>query len=463
MPQTRRPAPTLVTTTIPIQGMTCRACETRITKTLKQLPGVTNVKASTRLSHAEVTSTKPLDAAAVRRLVEQAGYTVGSERRPWLTRDRDVWRDVIIGAAVVTLAAIAAQAFGLGSIGDLLTPQSGAGLAVFALLGVAASFSTCLALVGGIVLGLSARFAATHPDATVAQRVRPQLMFNLGRVVGFSLLGALLGGLGRALSLHGAGLGLLTLAVAVVMVLLGLQLTGLSPRLGALTVTLPAAWSRRLHGAGQAPRPYGDGRAAALGVASFLLPCGFTQAAQVAAAASGSPVRGALILGLFTLGTTPGLLAVGTLSSLAGGRWARRVFHGIGVVVLAFALLNAVNGAHLVAPGLGADQAPITATARTANVTDQDGYQVVTITVDNSGYNPNETVVYAGRPIRWEFELKGLTCAQTVDGRNLNLGQLPLQLGVNTFESTLATPGRYPYTCYMGMFPATVIAIEAPA
>jgi len=454
-------APAPATTTVPIAGMTCKACETRIAKAVKKVPGVTAVRASARHGRAVIAHTGALDLAAVTKAVAKAGYQVAEERRPWLTRDRVVWRDVLLALLGVVVVAVALKAVGVTSVGDRLADAATGHLALFALLGVAASVSTCMALVGGIVLGLSARFAETHPDATTAQRVRPQLMFNLGRVAGFTALGALLGAAGHALALRGVGLGLVTLAVAVVMGLLGAKLTGLSPRLAAWTVTLPGGLGR-LVGDGEGGA-YRDSSALALGVASFFLPCGFTQAAQVSAAASGSPLQGALILGLFALGTTPGLMAVGTLSSLAGGRWARRVFHGIGVVVLAFALLNAVNGAHLVAPGLGADQAPVTATARTANVTDQDGYQVVTITVDNSGYNPNETVVYAGRPIRWEFELKGLTCAQTVDGRNLNLGQLPLQLGVNTFESTLATPGRYPYTCYMGMFPATVIVIEAPA
>jgi sulfite exporter TauE/SafE/copper chaperone CopZ len=477
--------PTPERTVIPIRGMTCKACETRIAKSLKKLPGVQSVRASTRLGQAEVTHVKPLNQAEVKEAVTRAGYELGREKRAWLSNDREAWRDVMLAAAVVIVVAIALKAAGAGSIGDVIGSRAEGNVALFLLLGVAASLSSCMALVGGLVLGVSARFAETHPDATPLQRLRPQFLFNAARLVTFTALGAVLGRLGQALGLSGHALGLLTLAVAVIMGLLGVKLTGLSPKLGALTITLPAALTARLHtgdpasasgpaqgegtgqdaqpSAGQTTRPYRDLNALALGAASFFLPCGFTQAAQVAAAASGSPAQGALILGLFTLGTTPGLLTVGALSSLIKGKTAARFFRWTGVVVIAFAVVNVINAYHILAPAGVDEETPITATARTDNVTDAVGYQLVTITVDARGYTPQETVVYAGVPIRWQFDLNGLTCAATVNGNNLGFGTQGLDQGLNVFESTLPAAGRYPYSCYMGMYASSVIAIDPPS
>ena len=136
----------------------------------------------------------------------------------------------------------------------MFTPASraatGGNLAFVVLLGVAASLSTCMALVGGIVMGLSARHAALHPNATPAQRLRPQLMFNVGRVVGFAALGAVVGAVGGALALSGKVLGIATLVVALVMGFLGLKLTGVSPRLTASSITLPAGLTSWMHGSG---------------------------------------------------------------------------------------------------------------------------------------------------------------------------------------------------------------------
>jgi sulfite exporter TauE/SafE/copper chaperone CopZ len=449
-----------VVTHVPIAGMTCAACETRIARTLKKVPGVTAVTASHRLGRAEVTSAGEPDLEAIHKLVVKAGYRVGEDKRPWLSRDRAVWRDVVLAVAVVLVVVVAVRAMGMGSVGDAIAGRTEGNIVLFLALGIAASLSSCMALVGGIVLGLSARFAENHPGATVAQRVRPQLMFNLGRVVGFAGLGAVLGLVGRAVGVSGVGLGVLTLVVAVVMFLLGAKLTGISPRLGAAAFTLPSGVAKWLHRDGDVARPYRDVNALGLGVVSFFLPCGFTQAAQVAAAGSGSVVQGAVIMGLFAVGTTPGLMAVGTLSSLAQGKWAERVFRWIGVVVIGFAVFNVSNAVHVIAPSLFVDTSPVTEVARTSNVTDDGLTQVVHIEVDGRGYTPSKTVVYAGRPIRWEFELTGRTCAETVDGSNLGFGSLPLEMGVNTVTSTLAEPGRYQYSCWMGMFRSTVVAIE---
>jgi len=60
--------------------------------------------------------------------------------------------------------------------------------------------------------------------------------------------------------------------------------------------------------------------------------------------------------------------------------------------------------------------------------------------------------------------LTGRTCAEIVDGTNLGFGEdRQLESGLNVFESTLSAVGRYSYSCWMGMFRASVTAIEEPA
>jgi sulfite exporter TauE/SafE/copper chaperone CopZ len=443
--------------------MTCASCETRVAKALRQLPGVTSARVSSRKGAAQVTSNRPLADADVARVVAKAGYTVGTAVGAWVTRDRQTWRDVLTAVAIVAVAILAWQVLDLGRIGDAAGQLATSGNLVFVvLLGVAASLSTCMALVGGLVMGLSARYTELHPGATTRQLVRPQLMFNIGRVVGFALLGAAVGGIGEVISLSGWTLGLALIAVAVVMGLLGLKLTGLSPRLAAATFTLPGALAGLFHKDGA--RTYSDRGALVLGAASFFLPCGFTQAVQVYALSTGNALEAGLIMALFAVGTTPGLMSVGTLASLAQGPKAQRLFRYIGVAVLGFALLNLSGGLGLLTGGATlTSSAPITATTRSDNVTDDNGVQVARIVVDGGGYTPRDTVVYAGQPVRWVFDLQGWGCASTVNARNLGVPDiLRLESGENTVTTTLPDPGRYPYSCGMGMFASTVTAITAP-
>jgi plastocyanin domain-containing protein len=81
-----------------------------------------------------------------------------------------------------------------------------------------------------------------------------------------------------------------------------------------------------------------------MGAATFFLPCGFTQAMQLLAVSTGNPLQAAVIMGAFAIGTTPGLLTLGGLTSVVKGAFAQRFFRIVGVIVIAMALINFTNG-----------------------------------------------------------------------------------------------------------------------
>lgn len=63
-----------VTVTYQVTGMSCGHCESAVTSELTALDGVTSVSASAATGQVTVTSTQPLDEAAVRAAVDEAGY-----------------------------------------------------------------------------------------------------------------------------------------------------------------------------------------------------------------------------------------------------------------------------------------------------------------------------------------------------------------------------------------------------
>lgn len=68
-------------TTLGVTGMTCANCVAHVTKDLEAVPGVENVSVELRVDGAsEVTvfSDDPLDEAALREAVDEAGYDVAS-------------------------------------------------------------------------------------------------------------------------------------------------------------------------------------------------------------------------------------------------------------------------------------------------------------------------------------------------------------------------------------------------
>ncbi|GAA3812331.1 heavy-metal-associated domain-containing protein [Streptomyces chiangmaiensis] len=63
-----------ITTVYKVSGMTCGHCESSVSKEIGALDGVTSVTAVAKTGEVTVTSAAPLDEAAVRAAVDEAGY-----------------------------------------------------------------------------------------------------------------------------------------------------------------------------------------------------------------------------------------------------------------------------------------------------------------------------------------------------------------------------------------------------
>jgi sulfite exporter TauE/SafE/copper chaperone CopZ len=455
------PEDDLIRTEIPILGMTCRSCELRIARHLARLRSVESVEVSAPRHRAIVESTRPLSYRAVERAIAQAGYEIGET--PWLERDPRVWGTAALGLGLVAVLAVLAEATGLSRLGAAVGDLSSGGLLVALLLGLAAGVSTCMALVGGLVLALSASFqASTSTPPTGLTAMRPAAVFVVGRIAGYALFGALLGAVGASLRLPPVVTAVLMLTVAVVMTILGTRLTGLSPRIAGWSPTLPLGVSRALGLGGRRRGAYSDRRAAIFGAASFFLPCGFTQAVQIFALSTGSPVFGGALLGAFAVGTAPGLLALAGVPVVVPGGARPTLLRLVGVVVLAFGLLNANAGFQLAGIELpGLDVGSVAAAAPSVTLT-ADGRQLLTTYQDADGYSPANVTIYAGLPTEWTVQSSTVTtCASTLVVPAWSTGA-QLKLGPNVFDLPALPKGRIHYTCAMGMYSGTITVIDRP-
>ena len=81
-----------------------------------------------------------------------------------------------------------------------------------------------------------------------------------------------------------------------------------------------------------------------VGVATFFLPCGFTQAMQLYSLTTGSFLTGGLTMLSFALGTLPVLALIGFSSfSIKNSAKSGIFFKSAGLIVILFALFNIVN------------------------------------------------------------------------------------------------------------------------
>ena len=269
--------------------------------------------------------------------IRHNGYSLSVEKKAKEKKGNGViWQALPIGLAFLAIFFIVQKSgvlnFGLGGT---VTPVTSF------IIGLVASVSSCLAVVGGLVLSLS---------ATVSQDkisdVKPMMLFHGGRLISFAVLGGVLGAIGSAIGISFTFTAILGIIASIVMIALGLNLVGVFEK---NMVALPSGvfnFFRKIEHKTIAPF--------LIGVGTFFLPCGFTQAMQVAALSSGSFVSGLLIMGAFALGTLPvlALLSFGS-ASFAQSRHAPLFFKSAGVLVIGlgvFALLAGLAGLGIIDP-----------------------------------------------------------------------------------------------------------------
>lgn len=332
----------MYTYTFHVSGTHCASCKILIEDTLNEQEGITDTQVN--LKHETVSVTTSGDAtpqelaerltAAVRR----NGYVLSVLKTTEEKRSGELWQALPIGLTLLALFFLVQKSgvlnFGLGGT---VTPVTSF------IIGLIASVSSCLAVVGGLVLSLSATVSQDTVDD-----VRPMILFHSGRLLGFAVLGGVLGAIGGTIGIGLTGSAILGIVASVVMIVLGLHLIGM---FRTNVITLPPGifkFFRSVEHTYVAPF--------LLGVGTFFLPCGFTQAMQVTALSSGSFVSGLLIMGAFALGTLPmlALLSFGS-ASFAHSKHASLFFKSAGIVVIglgSFAFLAGLAGLGIINPVL---------------------------------------------------------------------------------------------------------------
>jgi len=240
----------------------------------------------------------------------------------------------------------------------------------------------------------------------------------------------------------------------MVMLILGMQLTGLFPVLDRVSFTLPKGISRMLGIQGKENKAYSAVNSIVLGALTFFLPCGFTQAMQLFAVSSKSPLVGALTMGVFAIGTAPGLLGVGGLTSLLKGGMARMFFKFAGIVVIVMSVFNMTNGLNLARVAVGA---PTTNSASAdPNVTVENGVQVIRMKQTGRGYVPNEFTVKQNMPVAWKIMSEDpYSCASSLVVPDLKIRTL-LTEKEQEFKFTPKDAGDIRFTCSMGMYSGVI-------
>ena len=305
--------------------------------------------------------------------------------------------------------------------------------AVF-MVGVIASVSSCTSTLSSVILSLD-------------KNIKSHIYFNLSRVVSFTILGGILGLVGSVFQVNQTLNAYIILGIGVLTLLFGLKSLDVFKFLSNYNFSISPKIFNKLK-LDKILESNKNIKPAILGFLSFLIPCGFTQTVQLFAIASGSFQTGAVTMFVFSLGTIPGLLGLGSLISTLKSQLFSKV---VAVSIIILALINIRSGFEILSPPKNEEK------VLGSNLEISNGIQIIRMEQGISGYTPNKINLKKGVPVRWIVNsIDQRSCAASLYSKELKINKL-LKKGENIIEFTPIQEGYINFSWSMGMYSGVFI------
>ena len=426
-----------------VEGMTCISCSSRIEKELAKIKGVIDIKASFSKGIAEcIYDENYLSIDEIIKVIEKAGYRVQTTEGSSNVRN-ELIRVLEIGLIIYAIYSVM-KYFGLTNI-FYIFPEAKADMeySILFILGMFTSIH-CIAMCGGINLSQCLSYRESHSEKVRGGwlwAIKPSLLYNGGRVISYTLLGGIIGGLGSVISFSATAKGTIQIIASIFMVIMGLNMLNIFPWLRKFNPRMPKALMHKF--------PIGTKNSSPLyiGMLNGLMPCGPLQAMQLYALSTGDPLKGAFSMFLFSIGTVPLMLGLGVLSTVLSHKFSRKIMSvgAVLVIILGISMFN--SGLSL--SGIAMPRVTLNQNSSKARI--EDGIQIVETTLMPGQYSP--ITVQKGIPVKWIIKAeKGSIngCNNRIFIPQYNI-EKRFQLGENIIEFTPEEEGTFTYSCWMGM------------
>jgi sulfite exporter TauE/SafE len=325
----------------------------------------------------------------------------------------------------------------------------------------------CVAMCGSMVLSYAVKGDSEGP---LLKRMLPHFAYHSAKLTSYVAVGLLLGAIGSAFNLGGVR-GWVTVAAGAFMILLGLQMTGKVPALRNLALKPPRFLLTALQKTRRkANDDAAEGKASlatpvVFGLLTGLMPCGPLQGAQLAAAATGSPVSGAIAMLGFGLGTMPLMLGFGAVSGMLGAKFKKRMMVAAAVLVMGLGLVMLDRGAMLVGSPVTSQsirqavlgsQKPQTSTDA-GYTTGADGVVEVPLVIADVQFQPSALSIPADKPVRLVVDRReDNACSAQLAVPQLGILANLRPNGITVVDLPASKAGNYTLTCGMGMMAGTL-------
>lgn len=425
-----------------IDNMHCNSCKVLIEEELKDLAGIINVSVDYQSGDAQVEFdndkvTREQIFSKIRllkyepRSKDETGQAAGRN-------SKSGYLMLTIFAAILIIGYLLVSYFGGFEILGKLSGGYEVGFGIIFLIGLLSGFH-CIGMCGSIVVSYSTLCLGDEKKS-----LWPHWQYNIGRIISYTIIGAILGGFGAFFGINPTFNGVVTILAGVFMFFLGLSLVNKSPLLEKLKLRSPQFIAKYIFSQkNKKSAPF------IIGLLNGFMPCGPLQAMQLYALTSGNAWQGALSLFLFALGTSFLMFGFGAFLSKISQQSIKNILKFSGILVIVLSLFMVLRGLANFGVNISLPQA----TPGTNNNQSVYNYQVQEVKMDVTyyGYEPNVLTVKKDIPVRWIINVKQMTgCNSQILMPDYNISQ-NLKLGENIIEFTPTKTGELKFSCGMRM------------
>lgn len=365
---------------------------------------------------------------------------------------------VLVVAVVISIVLLQSEKIMIWS--DISVDENSS-LVAFIILGVVASLSSCVALVGGILLSMTKSWTKSiGNDAPVSKKMEPHIKFHIGRLMAYFIGGGILGVVGGFITFNNPTLyAFLTLFLAIIMLFIGLQMLGVKWALRLYVYVYENTFKKiRVNKTIKDKSPF------ITGAATFFIPCGFTLIAQGVALTTGSFIAGAAIMSAFAIGTLPVLIGVSLGgATMIGKKGFESIFNTVvGTIIIVFSIYLFNTQFNVL--GLPSfNDLGFSNNNNTAQIDDVKNIDKQELNVIADGFKytvVGSKTLKAGVPTTIIVDNQGIAgCGAFMAARGLFDGMFELKSGINKKEF-IPKAGTYKLTCTMGMVPPVTIIVK---
>ena len=420
---------------VKIDGIHCSHCISKIKTALLKNKNIKNVEINNNIAY--ISYINDIENNDIIKIITDLGYITKKEYISNNLKDVnnhiELKEFIIILMSIILTILLINKIFGFNIFNLIPTIDNSITYSMLICTGFLTSIH-CISMCGAVNL-------TSIINSNYNIKLKRPFLYNLGRILSYTLIGGLVGFLGNVININNNITGVIIILASLMMLLISLNMLGI---IDFKTLKL-------IHIKNKSHNAF------LIGILNGFMPCGPLQALEIYALGTGSFIKGAISMFLFGIGTFPLMFIFGASITLFKGK-IRLLVNKIASVLILILSISMLNRGLL---SLNIDLSHLFNKYNSYTYSTLiDDYQ--TIDIDLTYDNYEDIIILKNVPVKMiiHVDKKYLTGCNNKIIINAFQIEKELKIGDNIIEFIPTNTGDYTYTCWMNMIKNNIKVID---